>query len=98
MPWKKILTSRTVWSINLAGFGRSLGIKAQRMISLYMDDVLKLNIAEVWKILSSGLENNRITSNYRQIWLADFPMILIVSSIVGDVYEQNNIVNTCLCR
>ena len=59
MPWKKILTSRTVWSINLGGFGWSLGIKAQRMISLYMDDVLKLNIAEVWKILSTSFQSKR---------------------------------------
>ena len=52
VPWKKILTSRTVWSINMAGFSWSLGSKAQRMISFYVDDVLKLNIAEVRRSLS----------------------------------------------
>ena len=39
-----------------------------------------------------------ITSNYRQIWRLDCPVSLILSSIVGGVYEQNSTVNKCLCR
>ena len=34
----------------------------------------------------------------KYIWRADWPMRLIVSSIIGGVNEQNNIVNKCRCR
>ena len=39
-----------------------------------------------------------ITSNCRQIWRPYQPMSLIVSGIVGDVNEEDSIVNKCLCR
>ena len=49
---------------------------------------------------------NKITISYKVIPLTlleiiakyGIPMNLIVSTIVGGVYEQNSIVNKCLCR
>ena len=45
-----------------------------------------------------GPTGQSITSNCREILHPDQPINLIVSSICGDVSEQNSIGNKCLCR
>ena len=49
VPWRKILTSRTIWSINIVQLCFGIAWGPQRLISVYLDDVMKLNIAEVWR-------------------------------------------------
>ena len=80
--------------------------KYLHFVSLQANTVLSLSLTLLLSLLvlsgNSGVVHwgggQIITSDYRQIWRPDQPMSLIVSSIVGDVNEQDSIVNKCLWR